>query len=174
MASQSALVGMPIPRHVIVSVPPGATIAGLAFSVTAGTVIVPLTARCFNELLAKRRSSYVPGASDGGTTRPRLPALVPVVNPHTTYAVSGAPVGTTAIQSVAVAAPMPAQVAVTVPVAGTDAGLALRDSPVTVTTLETASRCRLFCANRRSSYVPDANVAGNVVTRLPLVVPVVN
>ena len=73
-----------MPCHVTVSVPPGATVAGLAVSVTSGTVIVLLTARRCNEPLAKRRSSYVPGGTEGGSVRLLVPLLVPVVYPQTT------------------------------------------------------------------------------------------
>src|SRR5438552_4158680 len=68
---------------------------------------------------------------------------------------------------------MPDQVAVTVPPTPTVAGLAAIVTPATVMTLLTASRCQLFCANRRNSYVPAGKAAGSVTSRLPLVIPVV-
>ena len=73
---------------------------------------------------------------------------------------------------------MPLQVAVTESPAGTLVGLALRlvpPQPTTVVTaklLLTARRVYPPLANRRSSYVPGASVAGIVKGTLPLAVPV--
>src|SRR5260221_4545932 len=133
-----------------------------------------LTARRFQPLFAKRRSSYVPGRTDSRTVRLMLPLSVPVVYFHATKFVSGEPVGTSATQSVGLGAPMFDHVAVKIPPRATVAGLAVRLAATTVSVLLTARRCHEFCAKKRRSYVPGGTASGTVKLMLPLPVPVVD
>ena len=128
---QSVDVGVAMPLHVAVTVPPRATLPGLTLIWEPGgdTVRGPLVASRVKPLLAIRRSWYVPGVRAAGMENGQEPdaraapgAWEQLTYIQSMYCVSGAPGEKSPIQSVGVGLTMPLHVAVTLPPGATLAG----------------------------------------------------